>query len=222
MPDVVPDTVAGPSASPPVLRPHVIAVKLRPEWEQDGSHWSLDKLEREVRKYFPGAPRPYCVQVQRSLVSSRSSLDDKQQNDLLQGYAACLQLRGWAVSLLGADGSTVLMQAVDMEAAKFAAKERKSKADVRDRITYNVQAAIQGNLNTFPDIDVTGTPCTYSMGYLVVPPQHTGFQPWRFHANLRSGLVLSTGPRPGPVCSAWYPRRQWAQGARLHSQGADL
>ena len=38
-----------------------------------------------------------------------------------------MQKRGWSVTILTASGSTVLMQAVDMAAAKFNAKERKEK-----------------------------------------------------------------------------------------------
>lgn len=65
---------------------------------------------RQVREYFPGASAGYCLQVWRHLHATKAALDDKQLNELLQGYARCLQKRGWSVSLFSASGSTVLMQ----------------------------------------------------------------------------------------------------------------
>ena len=65
------------------------------------------------------------------------------------------------------------MQAVDMAAAKFAAKERKNKP-ASQRLAYDTASALKNNMGRYPDEDSTGTPCTYCMGFLLVPPNTQG------------------------------------------------
>jgi hypothetical protein len=158
---------------PPAVKPRVLAIKLQPLWEDDKCEWSVETVTRRVRGYFPSAPPGYCQQVYRHLQSTRSTLDDKQQNDLLQGFARCMQKRGWSVTILTASGSTVLMQAVDMAAAKFNAKERKERA-AGLRAVFDVVGALLANLDRFPDVDSTGAVCSYAMGWLICPPDTLG------------------------------------------------
>jgi len=65
---------------PPAVKPRVLAIKLQPLWEDDKCEWSVETVTRRVRGYFPSAPPGYCQQVYRHLQSTRSTLDDKQQN----------------------------------------------------------------------------------------------------------------------------------------------
>ena len=158
-----------------LLPARIVAERLRLEWEQEKSTWGFAKLQHQVQKYHPEASDAYVIYVRRLLNQGElfHCLDDKQQNELLQGLAECLRRRGWAVSLLSASGSTVLAQAVDMAAAKCNNQQRK-RHPRGSRIPFDVRASLTANGGRYPDVDVSGNPIRYLMGYVIVPANVRG------------------------------------------------
>ena len=153
-----------------------MAEKLRVAWEKDEHSWGLRKLQREICEYHPDPSDQYVTYVKRLLNEGDPAkmLDDKQKTDLLQGLCECLRRRGWAVSLLLASGSTVLVQAVELAATKYNNAMRKKHGKSSGWVPFDIQKAYAKNRSRYPDADIDRQPIQYVMGWVLAPPGSLG------------------------------------------------
>ena len=89
-----------------------------------GGTWRKRDFQREIKAFDPGAVG-LAGAVMRRLRGLRS-LSNRMECDLVQGYALCLQRRGFGVALHTCDSESVREQILEIARKRFNAMRRKN------------------------------------------------------------------------------------------------
>ena len=151
----------------------MVAEALRADFEMANRSWDDQALTNHVKRFVSDPDRMYLRHVKDDLLST-NLVDEKQRLELLQGMVYILRQDGWGATLLLADGATVLAQAVEIAAAQHDLRHKHKKAQGLPSQPFDTAAALVEFADVYPDVDESGAPIEYVMGWLLVPPNVLG------------------------------------------------
>ena len=160
-----------------------LARLLMKRYQAAGGKWRKRDFQREIRAYDPGAVS-LAGAVMRRLQGLRA-LGNKMECDLAQGYALCLQRRGFGVALHTCDSDSVREQILEIARKRFNAMRRKNpglrKVGFRTsgmaQVLSQVDDYVSDDSDDEDEVDSAAAQRErqlYLMGYTLVPPNAMG------------------------------------------------
>ena len=87
----------------------MLADAIRQRYDAHGRSWTSKDVRGELRMYDEGAAKTQASHVLK-ILQRENKLPDVLESELAQGYAVCLQKRGWGVAFHTADYKAVQEQ----------------------------------------------------------------------------------------------------------------